>query len=114
TCGGTNPPEPCIPPNNLPYYRPTSYVTRAQMSKFVDLARQSAGFSIYSTTNIAPFASGSSATAGAGVNGYTLGSGSGRTPDTLNVGEFGYAGGTTNSVGVLALSENDVAAWVTT
>jgi hypothetical protein len=32
-CGG--PGEPCVPPNNLPYYRPSSNVTRGQLSKLV-------------------------------------------------------------------------------
>ncbi len=40
TCGGANPPEPCVPPANLPYYRPSNYVTRGQMGKFVDLGRR--------------------------------------------------------------------------
>ena len=30
-CGG--PGEPCVPPNNLPYFRPGTYATRAQLTK---------------------------------------------------------------------------------
>jgi S-layer homology domain len=30
-CGG--PGEPCVPPDNLPYFRPNTYATRGQMSK---------------------------------------------------------------------------------
>jgi hypothetical protein len=35
-CGG--PGEPCVPPGNLPYYRPDNYLTRGQISKMVALA----------------------------------------------------------------------------
>jgi hypothetical protein len=31
-CGN---PEPCVPPNNLPYFRPNNNVTRGQTSKIV-------------------------------------------------------------------------------
>jgi hypothetical protein len=33
TCGGTG--EPCVPPANLPYFRPNANVTRGQTSKIV-------------------------------------------------------------------------------
>jgi hypothetical protein len=36
-CGG--PSEPCIPPNNRPYFRPYNSVTRGQTAKIVQLAR---------------------------------------------------------------------------
>jgi hypothetical protein len=39
-CGG-NPNEPCIPPNNRPYFRPGTPATRAQTAKVVD---EAAGF----------------------------------------------------------------------
>jgi hypothetical protein len=39
-CGG--PGEPCVPPNNLPYFRPNNNATRGQLSKIVSNA---AGFS---------------------------------------------------------------------
>jgi hypothetical protein len=38
-CGGAN--EPCVPPNNLPYFRPNANATRGQISKIVSNA---AGF----------------------------------------------------------------------
>ena len=37
-CG--SPGEPCVPPANMPYYRPGAGVTRGQMSKFVDQGRR--------------------------------------------------------------------------
>jgi hypothetical protein len=37
-CGG--PGDPCVPPANLPYYRPGNPVTRLQMTKFIDLGRR--------------------------------------------------------------------------
>src|SRR5690348_14492091 len=53
-CGSTNPPEPCVPPDNLPYYRPNNAVTRLQMSKFIDLGRRNIadaiGHSLYIST----------------------------------------------------------------
>jgi hypothetical protein len=39
-CGG--PGEPCVPPDNMPYFRPNAYATRGQISKIVSNA---AGFS---------------------------------------------------------------------
>src|SRR5205814_8592700 len=39
-CGGTNPPEPCVPPGNLPYFRPANNVTRAQNAKLDDNGRR--------------------------------------------------------------------------
>ncbi len=37
-CGGAG--EPCVAPNNRPYFRPNNNVTRGQMSKFLDLGRR--------------------------------------------------------------------------
>jgi hypothetical protein len=41
-CGGTNPqtltPEPCVLPNNRPYYRPGNFITRGQLVKLVVIA----------------------------------------------------------------------------
>jgi subtilisin len=34
---GTVPQEPCVPPQNLPYFRPNNLTTRGQMSKIDDL-----------------------------------------------------------------------------
>ena len=57
-CGGVNPPEPCIPPLNRPYYRPNNNVTRAQMSKFVDNGRRNIsdaiGLSLSLTDTVRP------------------------------------------------------------
>ena len=36
-CGGAG--EPCVPPDNLPYFRPNNNVTRGQLAKIVQLAR---------------------------------------------------------------------------
>src|SRR5438105_2615779 len=36
--GGPN--DPCVPPDNLPYYHPSVAVTRLQMTKFIDLGRR--------------------------------------------------------------------------
>src|SRR6476661_5489445 len=36
--GGTT--DPCVPPDNLPYYHPGVGVTRLQMTKFIDLGRR--------------------------------------------------------------------------
>jgi hypothetical protein len=36
---GTIPTEPCVPPENRPYFRPNSNVTRGQTAKIVDLSR---------------------------------------------------------------------------
>jgi hypothetical protein len=37
-CGGAS--EPCVPPQNRPYFRPNANVTRGQIAKIVDLCRQ--------------------------------------------------------------------------
>ncbi|MDQ3930221.1 MAG: S-layer homology domain-containing protein [Chloroflexota bacterium] len=50
---GTTPAEPCDD-QNRPYYRPASDVTRAQMTKFVDLARKQPGIHIDTTTHTRP------------------------------------------------------------
>ncbi|MEO8286046.1 MAG: S-layer homology domain-containing protein [Chloroflexota bacterium] len=51
-CG--SPGEPCVAPNNRPYYRPGNTVTRAQMSKFVDNGRRNiadaVGLSLHMTS----------------------------------------------------------------
>ncbi|MEO8286045.1 MAG: S-layer homology domain-containing protein [Chloroflexota bacterium] len=51
-CG--SPGEPCVAPNNRPYYRPGNTVTRAQMSKFVDNGRRNiadaVGISLHMTS----------------------------------------------------------------
>lgn len=39
-CGGAG--EPCVPPENRPYFRPNSNVTRGQITRIVDFCRQQA------------------------------------------------------------------------
>jgi hypothetical protein len=77
-CGGPN--EPCVPPENLPYYRPGGYVSRLQMSKFVDLARRQPGIAIDTAANLPIYARTSAAngraiegdaTAGNGLHGLS-------------------------------------------
>jgi hypothetical protein len=36
-CGN---PEPCVPPDNRPYFRPNNNITRGQLAKIIDLCRQ--------------------------------------------------------------------------
>jgi hypothetical protein len=54
TCTPGGPTNPCVPPDNLPYYQPTNAVTRLQMTKFIDLGRRSiedaVGHSLYIST----------------------------------------------------------------
>ena len=38
--GQADPPEPCVPPGNLPYFRPNKPVTRAQVAKMIAVAAQ--------------------------------------------------------------------------
>lgn len=101
TCGGTE--EPCVPPNNLPYYRPGSAVTRLQMSKFVDLARKQPGINITTTTSLLPLYSGTSAANGIGVKGESP-SGTG-VYGLSNTGD-GVYGISTSGAGVRGLSTN--------
>jgi hypothetical protein len=65
-CGGAG--EPCGP-ENKPYYRPGAYVTRAQMSKFVDLARKQPGIFINTETVGLPVFSRTGAPNGRGLQG---------------------------------------------
>jgi hypothetical protein len=84
TCGGTNPPEPCITPDNLPYYRPGSAVTRLQMTKFIDNGRRNIadaiGHSLYIST-----------TAGIAVDAETRSSGEALYAECLQSGNNCYA-----------------------
>ncbi|MDQ6694259.1 MAG: S-layer homology domain-containing protein, partial [Chloroflexota bacterium] len=52
-CGGAG--EPCVAPDNRPYYRPAAGVTRAQMTKFVDLGRSRPGVAISTTNETTPW-----------------------------------------------------------
>ncbi|HEY0072136.1 MAG TPA: S-layer homology domain-containing protein [Chloroflexia bacterium] len=83
TCG-TTPSEPCVAPDNRPYYRPTATVTRAQMSKFVDLGRRNIadaiGHSLYIST-----------TAGIAVDAETRSGGEAVYAECLQAGNNCYA-----------------------
>lgn len=72
-CGG--PGEPCDA-QNRPYYRPGSSVTRAQMTKFVDLARTQPGIHIDTATHVQPLYSRTTAANGIGVTGVSSSTGS--------------------------------------
>jgi hypothetical protein len=65
-CGGAG--EPCDA-QNRPYYRPGAIVTRQQMAKFIDNARQLPGIDIDTSTEAYPIRSVTSATNGTGVYG---------------------------------------------
>lgn len=52
SCGGVNPPEPCVPPGNKPYYRPNSPVTRLQMTKFIDNGRRNISNALGKSLNL--------------------------------------------------------------
>jgi hypothetical protein len=69
-CGG--PGEPCDA-YSRPYYRPVANVTRQQMAKFIDNARHLPGIFI-DTTNTTPLYSRTTADAGIGVIGTSIGS----------------------------------------
>ena len=118
-CGG--PGEPCDP-ENRPYYRPGAVVSRGQMAKFVDSARHLAGIDIDSgyvpisaTSNqgdgagVVGFAT---VDDGAGLAGYGQDAGTGRTISQLNSGVFADGLGTANSVGLIAVANEDNGAWV--
>jgi hypothetical protein len=94
-CGGTTPPEPCVPPSNLPYYRPTNAVTRLQMTKFIDLGRRT----IADATGTSLVISG---TAYNSITAYTTSGGSAIVGQCLTPGTACYAvsgGGTTGDFG---------------
>lgn len=69
-CG--EPGEPCDG-ENRPYYRPASGVTRAQMTKFVDLARKQPGIHIDTASDPEPLFSRTTAASGVGVTGVATG-----------------------------------------
>ncbi|MDQ3703642.1 MAG: S-layer homology domain-containing protein [Chloroflexota bacterium] len=100
-CGG--PGEPCDA-QNRPYYRPGSSVTRAQMTKFVDLARTQPGIRIDTATHAQPLYSRTTAANGVGVTGAS-GNGIG-VLGTSNTG-MGVQGLTsstiTDAVGILGM-----------
>src|SRR5262249_9860322 len=111
-CGG--PGEPCVPPENLPYYRPGSGVTRAPIGKFLGPARHPPGLFISGGTNALPFYSESNADSSTGLYGNTNGSGPSRTFATVSTGVHAFASGPSNSVGLLVEANSDNGAWITT
>ncbi len=118
-CGG--PGEPCNS-EHRPYYRPGATVSRAQMSKFIDNARHLEGIDIASgnvpisvvtnANNGAGVVGFGSYADSAGLAGYGTGTGIGRTIGDLNSGVFSYGRGSSNSVGMVAVSDNDNGAWI--
>ncbi|MEO8285584.1 MAG: hypothetical protein ABI670_04055 [Chloroflexota bacterium] len=102
-CGG--PGEPCGP-GSLPYYRPGATVTRGQMAKIIGGA-----LDITTNTNVRPLRSISNAPSGLGVWGGNGGVGPARNVTSINAGVYGNAFGSSNSIGVLAVAQNDNAAW---
>ncbi|MDQ5825127.1 MAG: S-layer homology domain-containing protein [Chloroflexota bacterium] len=97
-CGG--PGEPCDA-QNRPYYRPGSSVTRAQMTKFVDLARTQPGIRIDTATHAQPLYSRSTAANGVGVTGVSstgslssgvLGAHEGSGPGVRGTSATGFGG----------------------
>jgi hypothetical protein len=122
-CGGLG--EPCVPPNNRPYYRPAAEVSRGQMSKFIFNARNMPGiymesaafFPILSITDH-PYGAGLWGTAregaGKGVSGRGSGSGPSRDFYNLNAGIEGDGVGTDNSVGAVLRGFHDNAVWLGT
>jgi hypothetical protein len=82
TCGGVG--EPCVAPDNLPYYRPAAAVTRLQMTKFIDQGRRNiadaVGHSLYIST-----------TAGIAVDAETRSGGEAVYAECLQSGNNCYA-----------------------
>ncbi|HET9495564.1 MAG TPA: S-layer homology domain-containing protein, partial [Chloroflexia bacterium] len=107
-CGG--PGEPCDD-QNRPYYRPVSDVTRQQMTKFVDQARQLPGIFINTTTHGQPIYSRTTVNNGIGLfgespNGIGLrGIGSPGVRGT-STGGRGVEGTSTNGFGVYGYSNS--------
>src|SRR5262249_26894308 len=95
-CGSIN--EPCVPPLNLPYYRPGADVTRGQMSKFVDASQN-----VNTNSLVVPFKIVSNAARGVGVWGGTAGVGPSRDILDINTGIYGNGTGASNSIGLLAV-----------
>ena len=100
-CGGAG--EPCDG-QNRPYYRQGSSVTRAQMTKFVDLARKQPGIYIDTPSHVQPFYSRSTASNGVGVTGVS-GNGTGVLGHSdTGTGVQGLTSATTTgAVGILGM-----------
>lgn len=107
-------PDPCVPPGNRPYYHPGANVTRAQMAKFVENARNLPGYNINANNTglITPFQVAANAPRAVSISGVNNGSGPTRDTANINAGLYGYANGPSNSLGLLALAANDNGAWI--
>jgi hypothetical protein len=120
-CGG--PEEPCVPPNNRPYYRPTADVSRGQMSKFIYNARHMPGIYIESNAFF-PVLSITDSPTGAGIwgtgrvggssglNGLGAGIGPIRDFYHLSSGISARGTGSSNSVGAVLMGVYDNGAWI--
>ena len=104
-CGGPN--EPCVGPENLPYYRPSSSVTRAQMSKFVDLARKQPGIHIETSGAVGPIYAQTTAPGGEAIvasapsgSAVVALSESGVAVDGTSTSHIGVTGHSTSGIGV--------------
>src|SRR5579859_1311758 len=109
SCGGPN--EPCVPPANLPYFRPGANVTRGQNAKFTDNGRRvlsgahtgtSPDFGLFSALNTDESSSFNAGLYGQGATGVW---GASQTTGTAD-GYGGYfsnsGGGTGRQLGVFA------------
>jgi hypothetical protein len=115
-CGGVG--EPCDS-ENRPYYRLGASVTRGQMSKFADLGRKNASIDVLTNLRVFAVRGESNVAEGLGVWGRTSGAGV-RNQNQINAGVYanslatGFDPFVAGSVGLLANSNFDVGAWVTT
>jgi hypothetical protein len=108
-CGGAG--EPCDA-NNRPYYRPGLLVTRAQMTKFVDLARQKPGILLNATAAEGDYYALGAFRNTPGVGGpldgngaiFAINSGNGPSGTEPNAGIYASGSGASNSVGIRAVS----------
>ena len=114
-CGG--PGEPCDG-QNRPYYRPAASVTRAQMTKFVDLARKQPGIRIDTTTHTQPLYVRTTALSGIAIIGESTDADGVRGLGAIGVqgasskmGGIGVRGGATNGIGVLGFSTSSYAGY---
>jgi hypothetical protein len=104
-CGGFG--EPCDP-ENRPYYRPGLEVTRQQMSKFVDQARQQPGIYIDTATDDSPLYSRTTAANGEGVMGVADSGSNSTGVYGSSASGFGVRGFSTaiDRFGVVGVAEN--------
>ncbi len=118
-CGGAG--EPCDA-NSRPYYRPSNTVTRAQMTKFVDLARQKPGLVLSATAAEGDYFALGAFRDTPGVGGafdgngaiFAYNSGAGPSGTEPNAGIYAAGSGASNSVGIRAVSTNGQGAYIDT